>query len=217
MEVEYDMESTQDMEDVAFTPLGKSKAKSTIRNAFPDSGCEQSLISEDLIKSMGLVLENKKKRIEAVDGSVVRCSGSTAIKVEYQGHEAHIRALVTPALKDEVILSKKTLKKLSVLPKDFPNAQPVQVRVVKDSKNDQPNEWSEECDLEEEVRKLKETYKEVFDDEGELKPMLSDPCKIERGVKLKLKITIGTNNLKLGRTILTKNQARLRRKIRKNL
>ena len=30
-----------------------------------------------------------------------------------------------------------------------------------------------------EVRKLKETYKEVFDDEGELKPMLSDPYKIE--------------------------------------
>ena len=52
MEVEYHMESTQNMEDVAFTPLGKSKAKTTVRNAFPDSGCEQSLISEDLIKPM---------------------------------------------------------------------------------------------------------------------------------------------------------------------
>ena len=30
-----------------------------------------------------------------------------------------------------------------------------------------------------EVRKLKETYKEVFDDEGELKPMIGDPYKIE--------------------------------------
>ena len=58
--------------------------------AFPDSGCEQTLISEDLIKPMGLVLENDKKPIQAVDGSAVRCSGSTAIKVEYQGQEAEI-------------------------------------------------------------------------------------------------------------------------------
>ena len=75
---------------------------------------------------MGLVLENDKKLIQAVDGSAVRCSGSTAIKVEYQGQEAKIRALVTPSLKDEVILSKKTLQKLSVLPKDFPKVQVVQ-------------------------------------------------------------------------------------------
>ena len=107
---------------------------------------------------MGLVLESNKKRIEAVDRSAVKCWGSTAIKVEYQGHEAHIRALVTPTLKEEVILSKKTLKKLTVLPKDFPNAQLVRARVIKsDAKDDKPNEWSEECDLEEEVQKLKKT------------------------------------------------------------
>ena len=138
MEVDYNMESTQDMEDVAFNQLGKSKAETTVRNAFPDSGCKQSLISEeDLIKPMGLVLENKKKRIEAVDGSTVRCSGSTAMKVEYQGQMAEIWALVTPALKNEVILSKKTLKKILVLPKDFPNVQAVKARVIKgDVKND---------------------------------------------------------------------------------
>ena len=121
------------MKDKAFTPLGKAKYKTmtTIREAFPDSGCEQTLISEDLVKVMGLVVENDKKRIEAVEGSAVKCSGSTAIKVEYQGHDAHVRALVTPALKDEIILSKKTLKKLTVHPKDFPNVQPVQARVTK--------------------------------------------------------------------------------------
>ena len=53
------------------------------------------------------------------------------MKVEYQGQMAEIRALVTPALKDEIILSKKTLKKLTVLPKDFPNVQVVKARAVK--------------------------------------------------------------------------------------
>ena len=38
--VEYDMEPTPNMEDVAFTPIGKGKFKTTIREAFPDSGCE---------------------------------------------------------------------------------------------------------------------------------------------------------------------------------
>ena len=118
---------------------------------------------------MGLVLESNKKRIEAVDRSAVKCWGSTAIKVEYQGHEAHIRALVTPTLKEEVILSKKTLKKLTVLPKDFPNAQPVKAWVIKDG--EKSKKWSEDCDLNEEVHNLKETYKEVFDNKGVLKPM----------------------------------------------
>ena len=121
------------MKNVAFTPLGKvkSKTKTTIMDAFPESGCEQTLISEDLIKPMGLILEKDKKPIQAVDGSAVRCSGSTAITVEYQGLEAELRALVTLSLKNEVILSMKTLQKLSVLPKDFPNVQVAQTRAVK--------------------------------------------------------------------------------------
>ena len=63
--VEYDNELNPNMENVAFTPIGKamSKTKTTIMNTFPDSGCEQTLISEDLIKLMELVLENDKKPI----------------------------------------------------------------------------------------------------------------------------------------------------------
>ena len=148
---------------------------------------------------MGLVLENDKKLIQAVDGSAVRCSGSTAIKVEYQGQEAKIRALVTPSLKDEVILSKKTLQKLSVLPKGFPNVQVVQTRAVKaqvgenddkealsdkecssnTSKASKTEGWNEDSELNDEVKKLKKKYETVFNTEGGLKPMLCNPYKIE--------------------------------------
>ena len=190
--VEYDNELTPNMKNVALTPLGKvkskTKTKTTIMDAFPDSGWEQTLISEDLIKPMGLVLENDKKLIQAVDGSAVRCSGSTAIKVEYQGQEAKIRALVTPSLKDEVILSKKTLQKLSVLPKGFPNVQVVQTRAVKaqvgenddkealsdkecssnTSKASETEGWNEDSELNDEVKKLKKKYETVFITEGGL-------------------------------------------------
>ena len=68
--VEYDMEPNPNMEGVAFTLLGKKKSKTMVMKAFPDTGYEQSLISEDLVKTMGLVLENDKKPIEGVDGFV---------------------------------------------------------------------------------------------------------------------------------------------------
>ena len=103
-------------------------------------------------------------------------------------------------------MSKKTLQKLSVLPKDFPNVQVVQTRAVKaqveesDEKNElmdkeyshtsevskpepklepKPEGWNQESDFQTEVQKLKENYKEVCEEEGELKPMLGDPYKIE--------------------------------------
>ena len=46
-------------------------------------------------------------------------------------------------------------------------------------KKEEADEEPEECDLEEEVNKLKEKFKEVFNDEDKLKPMLGEPYKIK--------------------------------------
>ena len=101
----------------------KPKSKPKIHSAYPDTGAEQSMVSEDLLETLGLGLEPSKKAVEAVDGGRVSCSGSCPVELEYQGRTTQTRLLVTNALKNEVILSRTVLEKLEVIDADFPNAK----------------------------------------------------------------------------------------------
>ena len=67
--------------------------------------------------------QNRVKKIRAVDGGQMECSGSVAFQVIYEGQKTDVLALVTPALQDEVLLSWRTLQRLDVIPKDFPRRQ----------------------------------------------------------------------------------------------
>merc|ERR1711894_651886 len=106
-------------------PLGKVRPNVTpkVHPAYPDTGAEQSMVSEDLIETLGLALETSTKAVEAVDGGRVTCLGSSPVELEYQGRRAQTRLLVTDALRSEVILSKTVLQKLEVIAEDFPNAR----------------------------------------------------------------------------------------------
>ena len=92
-------------------------------------------MAEDLVSACGLVLDQtKKKKIKSVDGNRVPCSGSTLFQATYGGETTNVLALVTPALKKEVILSWRTLQRLKVIPKDFPSPAPLHVKVSKAKK-----------------------------------------------------------------------------------
>merc|ERR1711894_646154 len=106
-------------------PLGKVRPNVTpkVHPAYPDTGAEQSMVSEDLLETLGLTLETSTKAVEAVDGGRVTCLGSSPVELEYQGRTAQTRLLVTDALRSEVILSKTVLEKLEVIDQDFPNAR----------------------------------------------------------------------------------------------
>merc|ERR1712020_802366 len=111
------------MQNVRIKNLAK-KAKTTTMEVFPDSGCQESLVSGDLISPLGLVLDQKrKKRIRAVNGAKVSCLGSTSFQITYDGQTTNVLALVTTALSKEIVLSWRALQRLKVLPEDFPRAQ----------------------------------------------------------------------------------------------
>ena len=153
-----------------------------------------------LINPVGLILDYKTKGIESIDGSPVKCTGSTVFKVEYQGHEANVLALVTPSTHEEIILSRKTLQKLTVLPNNFPMAwkkSKVSKATIESSNKDKHFQEAtegvlsdkevttakiliEDSNLQDDVQKLKDKYGEVFNNKGELKPMLGEPYAIER-------------------------------------
>ena len=68
--VPFDDCPTPNMENVKFKALGKAKSNSKpkIHSAYPDTGAEQSMVSEDLLETLGLNLETSTKAVEAVDG-----------------------------------------------------------------------------------------------------------------------------------------------------
>ena len=91
---------------------------------FPDGGCQESLVSWDLVGPLGLVLDRRRKtRIQAINGAKVTCLGSTKFQITYDGQTTNVLALVTTALSDEIVLSWRALQRLKVLPEDFPRAQ----------------------------------------------------------------------------------------------
>ena len=63
------------------------KTRPTIMEIFPDSGCQETLVSGDLVGHLGLILDQRrKKRIKGIDGKAnVPCLGSTRFRVTYDG------------------------------------------------------------------------------------------------------------------------------------
>ena len=106
------------MEDVKIKP---AKGRSFKFNIFPETGCYQSFVASDLVKTYGMQVDrNRVKKIKAVDGGQMECSGSVAFQVTYEGQKTDVLALVTQALQDEVLLSWKKFQRLDVIPKEFP-------------------------------------------------------------------------------------------------
>ena len=69
------------MEDVEIKPAKGTPFKF---NVFPDTGCYQSLVASDLVKTYGMQVDlNRVKKIKAVDGRQMECSGSVAFQVTY--------------------------------------------------------------------------------------------------------------------------------------
>ena len=68
VKVPFDDRPTPNMENVTFRAMGKS-SNPQVLSAYPDTGAEQSMVSEDLVETLGLNMEPSTKAVEAVDGN----------------------------------------------------------------------------------------------------------------------------------------------------
>ena len=140
-----DSEPTPLMEDVKIKPVIGTPFRFDV---FPDTGCYQSIISLDLVRTYGLNIDRGRvKKIKAVNGARMECSGSVSFTVIYEGHETDVLALVTPALQNEILLSWRTLQRLGVIPDDFPHCSRPKMSteihskaVIEESKKNELNE-----------------------------------------------------------------------------
>ena len=90
-------------------------------NMLPDSGSERSIIPYRIAKTYGWKFERSNEKITAANNTNLSCDGRIDLLIDFQGITADINALISRDLKNDVIISWHDLKKLEILPKNFPN------------------------------------------------------------------------------------------------
>ena len=104
--------------------MSKLKPLSQTLSSTKRQGCQETLVSEDLVDYLWLVLDvRQKKRIKGIHGRRVQCLGSNTFQVTYDGQTTNVLALVTSSLNNEIVLSLKVLQRLGILLEDYQRRQ----------------------------------------------------------------------------------------------
>ena len=130
--------------EMIFTPLDGEKeiGKAFEISVYPDQGASQSIISYDIAKDFGMVINRRdKKKIKDAQNGNMDCTGSTDFRALFEGNKTSVRALVTKSLKNECLLGWKALQRLKIIPENFPHAilDPAVKSIACEVKGDDPS------------------------------------------------------------------------------
>ena len=91
-------------------------------HTFPDTGSATTLISSNVAKQeqMEVIKEAPNCKFVSVNGDAVPTDGMVPISLSTNSHSADTKAIVSPAVKDDMIVSRDDLKRLRVIPNRFP-------------------------------------------------------------------------------------------------
>jgi hypothetical protein len=106
--------------------------------ALADTGADVDFLSKDLADAQGLVLnEEDTVPIAGADDRPLRVEGSAVVTLEYQGQSVRTTVYVSSSMTQEFLVSCTTLKRLRIIPADFPN-------VMHSSSSNEDFMWQEE-------------------------------------------------------------------------
>ena len=90
-------------------------------NTFPDTGSATTLIASDLAKKYRLqsIYPSITKYI-SINGDPVPTEGTAKVCLRTSNCSVSSNAVLSPAIKNEVIIRREDLKELGVIPKQFP-------------------------------------------------------------------------------------------------
>ena len=91
-------------------------------NTFPDTGSAATLIASDLAKKYGIKASRPSNRAYvSVNGDPVPTSGTAQVTLSISDRSISTLFVISSALTNEIIIGRDDLKKLGVIPKQFPN------------------------------------------------------------------------------------------------
>ena len=126
----------------------------------PDTGATRTIIAQDVLRRHRIPYRNIEEKLYAANGTEMKCQGSLNIKVQSEGGQDEVDAIVSSDLHNEILLSWHDLIRLGVLPEDFPAA----VKTVK--KNDSLDE-------------IKKDFQDVLSNSLDGKYIKGEPMKLE--------------------------------------
>ena len=89
---------------------------------FPDTGSAASLIASDLAEKYGIKASKPAKRAYvSVNGDPVHTAGTAEVNLSTSDRSISLSFVISSALKNKIIIGRDDLKKLGVIPKQFPN------------------------------------------------------------------------------------------------
>ena len=92
-------------------------------SATPDTGCTRTIINSRVARKHGLKYKpGEKISLVAANGERMKVDGTIKVKIEGNGTEANVNALVSEAVQDDMLLSCQDLITLKAIPIGFPNS-----------------------------------------------------------------------------------------------
>jgi hypothetical protein len=127
----------------------------------PDSGASRTIIAHNVAMKHGLRIDGGDKvNIRAANGEKMPCEGAVTVNAGLGKRAVCLRALVSSALKDEILLGWQEMVALGILTKTFPS--PVYAVTQEETRD---------------VEAIADKFAEVFE-EGKITPMKGKPMKI---------------------------------------
>ena len=106
---------------------GKHRARNVKQTRFqcdgvvPDSGASDTILKKSVVDKAGLKIDKRYQSfITVANGQVCHIAGLVRIEGFYQGQSCLIEALVCADLEPEILLGWQDMKKLGILPANFP-------------------------------------------------------------------------------------------------
>ncbi|XP_067931809.1 uncharacterized protein [Watersipora subatra] len=93
-------------------PFNSVKIQGHDNVALVDSGCEQSVIRQDLIHRLGLQLQGPPQLMTMLSGHVGKCAGEALLQVTAEGQTIELKCLVAPYLVCSMILGMDAIIRL---------------------------------------------------------------------------------------------------------
>ena len=135
--------------------------------ACPNTGCTKTIISRNLVIRQGMRFNpDSTLMIRAVNAQSLDNSSSVTFTLRYQGRSTEVSALVSDAVKEEILLSWRVLKNLGVIDSTFPNVKHPPVRAPKTMSTGSFAHIKTDTEAKLEVSNLMGEYKQVFQIDG---------------------------------------------------
>ena len=101
--------------------------------ATPDTGCTKTIISRTVADKAGLDWSNETKTILRIaNGDRMAVQGITKLDVTANGVRTEIEAIISPDIKELMLVSCQDLMSLRTLPQGFPNVTVHECRLTQD-------------------------------------------------------------------------------------